>query len=244
MDGTRNRGTSRVGHHVLVGAFAAAAAIGATSAVAATDIFAKIGDIKGESSDDKHPGEIEVLAWSWGVNGADSGRKKNPDNVPACGEPLSIDKLVDKASPLLVTGAVAQSRHFPRPSLPCARRARKPLEFLGRQPRGCHGEGIGQRWSRPLGRHEGARDARLHIRDVQLYAAETRRHRGRCNIRHRSGQLSVNQAPRGLAGARALRKAARTSTHRRARWRAFAPSRTRSSSSSGHGTYRVRRKPG
>ena len=44
-----------------------AAAIGATSAVAATDIFAKIGDIKGESADDKHRDEIEVLAWSWGL---------------------------------------------------------------------------------------------------------------------------------------------------------------------------------
>ena len=33
----------------------------------ASDIFAKIGDIKGESPDDKHKGEIEVLSWSWGV---------------------------------------------------------------------------------------------------------------------------------------------------------------------------------
>src|SRR4029077_4428939 len=104
MDGTNSRGATRVGHHVLVGAFAAAAAIGATKAVGATDLFAKIGDIKGESTDDKHRGEIDVLAWSWGVNGAIAGDKKNP-GVPACGEPLSIDKSVDKASPLLVTGA-------------------------------------------------------------------------------------------------------------------------------------------
>ena len=33
----------------------------------ASDIFAKIGDIKGESLDDKHKGEIEILSWSWGV---------------------------------------------------------------------------------------------------------------------------------------------------------------------------------
>ena len=33
----------------------------------ASDIFAKIGDIKGESLDDKHKDEIEVLSWSWGV---------------------------------------------------------------------------------------------------------------------------------------------------------------------------------
>ena len=33
----------------------------------ATDIFAKIGTIKGESTDAKHKDEIEVLSWSWGV---------------------------------------------------------------------------------------------------------------------------------------------------------------------------------
>ena len=33
----------------------------------AADIFAKIGDIKGESLDAKHKDEIEVLSWSWGV---------------------------------------------------------------------------------------------------------------------------------------------------------------------------------
>ena len=36
----------------------------------ASDIFAKIGDIKGESLDDKHKDEIEVLSYSWGVSHA------------------------------------------------------------------------------------------------------------------------------------------------------------------------------
>ena len=31
------------------------------------DIFAKLGDIKGESGDAKHKDEIEVLSFSWGV---------------------------------------------------------------------------------------------------------------------------------------------------------------------------------
>ena len=34
----------------------------------APDIFAKIGDIKGESLDGKHKDEIELLSWSWGVS--------------------------------------------------------------------------------------------------------------------------------------------------------------------------------
>ena len=33
----------------------------------ASSIFAKIGDIKGESLDAKHKDEVEVLSWSWGV---------------------------------------------------------------------------------------------------------------------------------------------------------------------------------
>ena len=33
-----------------------------------SDIFAKLGDIKGESLDSKHKDEVEVLSWSWGVN--------------------------------------------------------------------------------------------------------------------------------------------------------------------------------
>jgi len=36
----------------------------------ASDIFAKIGDIKGESQDDKHKDEIDVMSYSWGVSQA------------------------------------------------------------------------------------------------------------------------------------------------------------------------------
>lgn len=34
----------------------------------AVDTFAKIGDIKGESMDTKHKGEIEIESFSWGVS--------------------------------------------------------------------------------------------------------------------------------------------------------------------------------
>ena len=34
----------------------------------AVDVFLKLGDIKGESKDAKHAGEIDVLSWSWGVS--------------------------------------------------------------------------------------------------------------------------------------------------------------------------------
>jgi len=34
----------------------------------AVDVFAKIGDIKGESMDTAHKGEIEIESFSWGVS--------------------------------------------------------------------------------------------------------------------------------------------------------------------------------
>jgi len=34
----------------------------------AVDMFLKIDDLKGDSIDDKHPNEIQVLSWSWGMS--------------------------------------------------------------------------------------------------------------------------------------------------------------------------------
>ena len=66
----------------------------------ASEIFAKIGDIKGESTDVKHADEIEVLSFSWGVatspgpgGGNVAGRATFHD--------LTIVHNVDKASPKL-----------------------------------------------------------------------------------------------------------------------------------------------
>jgi len=130
MDDTKNRGTSRVGHHLVVGALATAATFGATGAAAATDMFIKIGDIKGESTDAKHPGEIAVLAWSWGVNGAIAGESRKKDgSQSACGEPLTIDKLVDLATPPLVTGA-SHNTVFPSAKLTVRKAGERPIESV------------------------------------------------------------------------------------------------------------------
>jgi type VI secretion system secreted protein Hcp len=69
----------------------------------ATDIFAKIGDIKGESVDAKHKDEIEVLSFSWGV--ANSG-SATPGGGGGAGkatfQDLSIVHGIDKATPALL----------------------------------------------------------------------------------------------------------------------------------------------
>jgi type VI secretion system secreted protein Hcp len=89
---------------------AVAAAGSATSAIAASDIFFKLGEIKGESVDAKHKGEIEVLSWSWGLIGP----TRNSPGVPqrpvgpardACAQQIFLTKDVDAASPLLMANA-------------------------------------------------------------------------------------------------------------------------------------------
>jgi type VI secretion system secreted protein Hcp len=76
------------------------------------DIFAKIGDIKGESGDSKHKDEIEVLSFSWGVtnvgsmaSGGGGGTGKANFNE------LSFAHRIDKSSPVLMA-ACASGTHI------------------------------------------------------------------------------------------------------------------------------------
>jgi type VI secretion system secreted protein Hcp len=64
------------------------------------DMFLKVQGITGESADDKHKGEIEVVSWSWGMEGQSEGglqasfRTRYTD--------LHIRKRVDRASATLM----------------------------------------------------------------------------------------------------------------------------------------------
>ena len=69
----------------------------------ASDIFAKLGDIKGESLDSKHNDEIEVLSYSWGVTNAGSmGHGSGGGEGKATFHDLSFVHNIDKASPVLM----------------------------------------------------------------------------------------------------------------------------------------------
>ena len=73
----------------------------------ASDIFAKIGDIKGESLDDKHKDEIEVLSFSWGVTSTfDMPSGGGGGSGKATFQDLSIVHKIDKASPRLMRACV------------------------------------------------------------------------------------------------------------------------------------------
>ena len=77
----------------------------------ASDIFAKIGDIKGESLDDKHKDEIEVLSFSWGVTNAGVPSGGGGGAAKATFQDLSIVHNIDKASPRLMQ-ACATGTHL------------------------------------------------------------------------------------------------------------------------------------
>jgi type VI secretion system secreted protein Hcp len=77
----------------------------------ASDIFAKIGDIKGESQDDKHKDEIEVLSFSWGVTNTQVSSGGGAAAGKATFQDLTIVHTLDKASPSLLK-ACATGTHI------------------------------------------------------------------------------------------------------------------------------------
>ena len=96
----------------------------------ASDIFAKLGDIKGESLDDKHKDEIELLSWSWGVTNAKapltgSGGGKGK----ATFHDLSFTHKIDKASPLLLQGC-ATGQHLKEATITRRKAGKGQQEYL------------------------------------------------------------------------------------------------------------------
>lgn len=96
----------------------------------AVDIFAKLGDIKGESTDSKHKDEVEVLSYSWGVT--------NPTHIGTGGgggagratfQDLSIVHRFDKASPKLLE-ACATGEHLKEATITFRKAGKGQQEFL------------------------------------------------------------------------------------------------------------------
>lgn len=96
----------------------------------ASDMFIKIGDIKGEASDKTHKDEIDVLSWSWGMSqsgtmhgggGGGAGKVSVQD--------LTFSKYVDKASSPLGL-ACCNGTHIPEAVLTVRKAGKTPLEML------------------------------------------------------------------------------------------------------------------
>jgi type VI secretion system secreted protein Hcp len=96
----------------------------------AVDMFIKIGDIKGESKDDKHKEEVDVLAWSWGLSqtgsfahgaGGGSGKVSVQD--------ISLTKYVDASSTALMLAA-CKGTHIKQAVLTVRKAGDTPLEYI------------------------------------------------------------------------------------------------------------------
>jgi len=96
-----------------------------------SDFFLKLGDIKGESQDDKHKGEIDLKSFSFGV--------KQPSGSAAVGQgggvgkaqfhEFSFQKSIDAASAKMMQ-ACASGQHFPEATLTCRRAGGTQAEYL------------------------------------------------------------------------------------------------------------------
>jgi type VI secretion system secreted protein Hcp len=96
----------------------------------AADIFAKIGDIKGESFDDKHKDEIEVLSWSWGItNAAMRAAGTGAGAGKASFHDLSFTHKIDKASPVLMKSC-ATGQHMKEATITLRKAGKGQQEFL------------------------------------------------------------------------------------------------------------------
>jgi type VI secretion system secreted protein Hcp len=95
----------------------------------ADDTFLKIDGIDGESKDDVHAGEIDVLAWHWDYTiSEDAGRSGRGREATIC-EPISFVHYFDKASVGIALAGFTRS-FIPEALLTVRKSGEEPLEYL------------------------------------------------------------------------------------------------------------------
>lgn len=96
----------------------------------AVDQFIKIGDIEGESQDDTHRGEIDVLLWKWGMGQSGtmhSGTGGGGGKVSI--KNLEITKNIDRSTPILMKSC-SDGTQFAEAKLTVRKAGTDPLEYL------------------------------------------------------------------------------------------------------------------
>jgi type VI secretion system secreted protein Hcp len=87
---------SKTTNLLMIGVFAVMISLIGSSTEADAAAFMKIDGIDGEATDKKHKGEIDILAWSWGMSQSDSRPGGGAGQVAV--QDLSFTKYVDKSS--------------------------------------------------------------------------------------------------------------------------------------------------
>ncbi|MEP6899108.1 MAG: type VI secretion system tube protein Hcp [Rhodanobacter sp.] len=95
-----------------------------------SDFFLKIDGIDGESTDDKHKGELEIQSWSWGAtNQGTFGAGGGGGAGKADFSDITITKFADKSTPKLLK-AVATGQHIKSMILVCRKAGGDKQEYL------------------------------------------------------------------------------------------------------------------
>jgi type VI secretion system secreted protein Hcp len=95
----------------------------------AVDMFLKLDGIQGESLDDKHRGEIEILSFSWGVSQQGSFGSGGGGAGKVSVHDISFTKRIDKSSPLLMKSC-ATGTHIKEGLITVRKAGDKPVEYL------------------------------------------------------------------------------------------------------------------
>jgi type VI secretion system secreted protein Hcp len=98
--------------------------------MATVDYFLKIEGIDGESTDDKHKGEIDVASWSWGETQAGTGHEGGGHGAGKVSiQDFHFTMHVSKASPKLLL-ACASGEHLSKSVLTCRKAGKDQQEYL------------------------------------------------------------------------------------------------------------------
>lgn len=96
----------------------------------AVDCFLKIDDIKGESVDEAHADEIDVLSWSWGASQTgtyQTGTGGGAGKVAV--QDLTVTKFIDRSTPALL-GLCFSGKAIGNAVLTQRKAGGKPIEYI------------------------------------------------------------------------------------------------------------------
>src|SRR5919201_674377 len=98
--------------------------------MASVNYFLKIDGIGGESADDKHKGEIDILSFSWGATNSSSAGSggSGAGTGKATFQDIHFTKLIDKATPILLSSC-ASGKHLDNAVLTCRKAGGGAVEF-------------------------------------------------------------------------------------------------------------------
>jgi type VI secretion system secreted protein Hcp len=103
----------------------------------AVDMFLKCDGLAGESQDDSHKGEIDVLAWSWGASNSGTTHTGGGGGAGKVSvQDISVTKYVDNASTDLLL-ACCNGKHYSEMILTVRKAGETPLEYIVMTMKDC-----------------------------------------------------------------------------------------------------------